>query len=164
MARLHEFQGKALLAQHKIPTPRGRAAATPDEARAIAEEINAPVMVKMQAWVTGRAKLGGVKKAADPEAAALAAAEMLGRRVKNFTVDWVLVEEQVQIEREFYAGIIVDDVSQSPVMIFSSVGGTGIEEIAVEHPDAVASVAYNTLYGDERVLAHWLARFPAVPG
>jgi succinyl-CoA synthetase beta subunit len=126
MARIHEFQGKELLAQHKIPIPRGRAAASPVEAKAIAEEIGGPVMVKMQAWVTGRAGMGGIKKAQDPEEAMAAAADMLGRRVKNFTVDWVLVEEQVQIEREFYAGIIVDDVSQSPVMIFSSVGGTSL--------------------------------------
>ena len=164
MARLHEYQGKALLAQHKIPTPRGRAVATPDEARTIAEEINAPVMVKMQAWVTGRAKLGGVKKAADPEAAAKAAGEMLGRRVKNFTVDWVLVEEQVQIEREFYAGIIVDDISQSPVMIFSSVGGTGIEEIAVEHPDAVAQTTIDVVRGLQDYQARDLARRAGIKG
>ena len=131
MARLHEFQGKGLLAQHSIPVPHGRAAATPDEARSIAEEIGAPVIVKMQAWVTGRAGMGGIIKAADPDEAEAAASEMLGRRVRNFTVDWVLVEEQLQIQREFYAGIIVDDVSQSPMMIFSSVGGTGIEDIAV---------------------------------
>lgn len=164
MARLHEFQGKALLAQHKIPTPRGRAAATPAEARAIAEEIGAPVMVKMQAWVTGRAGMGGIKKAANPEEAAAAASQMLGRRVKNFTVDWVLVEEQVQIEREFYAGVIVDDVSQSPVMIFSSVGGTGIEEIAVEFPDKVARATIDIVRGLQDYQARDLARRAGIQG
>ena len=158
MARLHEFQGKSLLAQHKIPVPRGRQAATPEEARVIAAEIGAPVMVKMQAWVTGRAGMGGIKKAADPEEAAAAAAGMLGRRVKNFTVDWVLVEEQVSIAREFYAGIIVDDVSQSPVMIFSSVGGTGIEEIAVQFPDKVAKTTIDVVRGLQDYQARDLAR------
>jgi succinyl-CoA synthetase beta subunit len=164
MARLHEYQGKELLAQHKIPTPRGRAAATPDEARAIAEEIGGPVMVKMQAWVTGRAGMGGIQKANDPEEAAAAAREMLGRRVKNFTVDRVLVEEQVQIEREYYAGIIVDDVSQSPVMIFSSVGGTGIEEIAVEHPDKVAKTTIDIVRGLQDYQARDLARRAGIKG
>jgi succinyl-CoA synthetase beta subunit len=164
MARLHEFQGKELLARHKIPVPRGRAAATPDQARAIAEEIGAPVIVKMQAWVTGRAAMGGIKKAADPDEAAAAASEMLGRRVRNFTVDWVLVEEQLQIEREFYAGIIVDDVSQSPVMIFSSVGGTGIEEIAVEHPDKVARITIDVVRGLQDYQARDLARRAGIEG
>jgi len=164
MARLHEFQGKGLLAQHKIPVPRGRAAATPDEARAIAQEIGAPVIVKMQAWVTGRAGMGGIKKVASPDEAAAAAGELLGRRVRNFTVDWVLVEEQLQIEREFYAGIIVDDVSQSPVMIFSSVGGTGIEEIAVQHPDKVATIAIDVVRGLQDYQARDLARRAGVEG
>ncbi len=56
MARLHEYQGKALLAHKGIPIPQGRAAGTPDEARQIAAEIGGPVVVKMQAWVTGSVK------------------------------------------------------------------------------------------------------------
>ncbi|MBN1317329.1 MAG: acetate--CoA ligase family protein [Anaerolineales bacterium] len=164
MARLHEFQGKALLAKHNIPVPCGRQAATPEEARAIAGEIGKPVMVKMQAWVTGRAGMGGIKKASTPDEAADAAAGMLGRRVKNFNVDWVLVEEQIQIEREFYAGIIVDDVSQSPIMIFSSVGGTGIEEIAVEHPDKVAKETIDVVRGLQDYQARDLARRAGVEG
>ncbi len=162
MARLHEYQGKVLLAQHKIPVPRGRAAATPDEARAIAQEIAAPVIVKMQAWVTGRAGIGGIRKAADPEQAAVAAAEMLGRRVRNFTVDYVLVEEQLSIVQEFYAGVIVDDVGQSPVMIFSSVGGTGIEDIAVQHPDKVARTEIDIVRGLQDYQARDLARLAGI--
>lgn len=164
MARLHEYQGKALLAQHKIAVPRGREAATPEEARSIAAEIGAPVMVKMQAWVTGRACLGGIKKAATPDQAAEAAEGMLGRRVKNFSVDWVLVEEQIKIEREFYAGVIVDDASQSPVMIFSSVGGTGIEQIAVEHPDKVARATVDVVRGLQDYQARDLARRAGIKG
>jgi succinyl-CoA synthetase beta subunit len=164
MARLHEFQGKALLARHKIPVPRGRQAATATEAGAIAEEIGAPVMVKMQAWVTGRAGMGGIQKATTPDEAAQAAAGMLGRRVKNFNVDWVLVEEQVAIAREFYAGIIIDDVSQAPVMIFSSVGGTGIEEIAVTHPDKVAKTTIDVVRGLQDYQARDLARQAGIEG
>jgi len=140
MARLHEFQGKALLQQAGIVTPRGRVASSPDEARAIAEELGRPVMVKAQAWVTGRASMGGIKKAATPQEAAEAAAAMLGMKIKGFTVEQVLVEEQIEIAREFYASVIVDDRAQSPLVLFSSVGGTGIEEIAAAHPDKVATL------------------------
>jgi succinyl-CoA synthetase beta subunit len=138
MARLHEYQGKELLKQFKIPVPKGGVARTPEEARHIAEEIGGEVMVKAQAWVTGRAGMGGIKKASNPAQAEEAAQHMLGLKVKNFTVEQVLVEQRVEIAREFYAGVIIDDAAQQPVILFSSIGGTGIEEIAAAHPDKVA--------------------------
>jgi len=138
MARLHEYQGKALLREHQIPVPRGGVATTPEEAARIAAEIGGEVMVKAQAWITGRASLGGIRRAATPEEAAAAARAMLGMTVKGFTVEQVLVEERLDVAREFYAGIIVDDREQAPLVLFASVGGTGIEEIAAEHPDKVA--------------------------
>ncbi|MDH7487200.1 MAG: acetate--CoA ligase family protein [Anaerolineae bacterium] len=138
MARLHEYQGKALLREHQIPVPRGGMATTPEEAARIAAEIGGEVMVKAQAWITGRASLGGIRRAATPEEAAAAAQAMLGMAVKGFTVEQVLVEERLAVAREFYAGIIVDDREQAPLVLFASVGGTGIEEIAAQHPDKVA--------------------------
>lgn len=138
MARLHEYQGKQQLLQGGIMIPRGAAASTAEAAHAIAAEIGRPVMVKAQVWVTGRAGIGAIRKAATAEEATLAAEALLGQRIKNLAVTEVLVEEQVQIVREFYAGVIVDDRAQAPLVIFSSVGGTGIEEIAVTHPDKVS--------------------------
>jgi succinyl-CoA synthetase beta subunit len=138
MARLHEYQGKELLKQFRIPVPRGGMARTPEQARHIAEELGGEVMVKAQAWVTGRAGLGGIKKASNPAQAEEAARHMLGMKVSNFSVEEVLVEQRVEIAREFYAGVIIDDAAQRPLIIFSSVGGTGIEEIALAHPDRVA--------------------------
>ena len=58
--------------------------------------------------------------------------------MKGFKVEQVLVEERLDIEREFYAGVIINDSEKCPVVIFSSKGGTGIEEIAREYPDKVA--------------------------
>ncbi|MFC2046210.1 ATP-grasp domain-containing protein [Chloroflexota bacterium] len=138
MARLHEYQGKELLKKFKIAVPKGDVARSPTEAHQIAEDIGGEVMVKAQAWVTGRAELGGIKKASNPAQAEEAARHMLGMKVKNFTVEEVLVEERVEIAREFYAGVIIDDAAQQPLIMFSSVGGTGIEEIALAHPDRVA--------------------------
>jgi succinyl-CoA synthetase beta subunit len=158
LARLHEYQGKALLRQFKIALPQGRVAQTPDEARVIAEEIGKPVMVKAQAWVTGRASVGGIKKAATPDEAAAAAEAMLGMQIKGFTVEQVLIEEQLDIAREFYAGIIVDDREQAPLLMFSSVGGTGIEEIAAAHPDKVAHIHVDVESGLQDYQARNLVR------
>ena len=55
MARLHEYQGKAILAANGFKIPRGSAATTADEAVAVAKQLDSEVVVKIQAWTTGRA-------------------------------------------------------------------------------------------------------------
>ena len=164
MARLHEYQGKALLKQFKVAIPQGRVASTPDEARIIAGEIGKPVMVKAQAWITGRASVGGIRKAATPDEAVAAAQAILGLKVKGFTVEHVLVEEQIAIDREFYAGVIVDDRTQAPLVMFASVGGTGIEDIAKEHPDKVASTHVDIEFGLQDYQARDLVRKTGIGG
>jgi len=164
MARLHEYQGKELFKAHKVPVPRGGVASTPEEARRVAEELGGEVMVKAQAWITGRASMGGIKRASTPEEAQTVASEMLGMAVKGFTVEQVLVEERLDIEREFYAGVIIDDRARSPVVIFSSMGGTGIEDIAREHPDSVARLEIDIAEGLRDYQARDLVRRAGLSG
>jgi succinyl-CoA synthetase beta subunit len=137
MARLHEYQGKALLKQFKIPIPLGGPAKTVHEVKTIASEIEGPVVIKAQIWSTGRAALGGIKFADSPIMAAEVSGKLFESGLPGFNVDTVLVEEKLEIDREFFVSLIVDDRSKAPVLVFSSVGGTGIEEIAQQHPDAV---------------------------
>jgi succinyl-CoA synthetase beta subunit len=137
MARLHEYQGKALLKDAGIRIPKGGAAQTLEDVKELAEEIASPVVVKAQAWITGRAGLGAIQFADDPNEAVEAASAILGMQIKGFEVDTVMVEEKLTIDREFYAGVIVDDQAKAPVLIFSSVGGSGIEEIAQAHPESI---------------------------
>lgn len=147
MARLHEYQGKALLKQAGIAVPRGGAVDSVDAARALAADIGGPVVVKAQAWVTGRAGLDLVCFADTPDDAASAAGDLLGRAVGSFRVEQVLVEERLALAQEFYIGVIVDDSARAPVVIFSSMGGSGVEEIARTHPDRVARHAVDVVTG-----------------
>src|ERR1043165_1934869 len=135
MARLHEYQGKAILAANGFKIPRGRAAATADEAIAIAKELtadkkNAEVVIKIQAWTTGRAGIGGVAFAKKPVDVRGHAARMLEMKVGQFPVETVLVEEKLEIAREFFLSFAIDDAARAPVIIFAGGGGTGIEERA----------------------------------
>jgi succinyl-CoA synthetase beta subunit len=164
MARLHEYQGKELLKSHKVLVPKGRVVSTPEEARQVAEELGGEVMVKAQAWVTGRAGMGGIRRASTPEEAEAVSREMLGLAVKGFTVEQVLVEERLDIEREFYAGVIINDRARAPVAIFSSVGGTGIEQIARDHPDKVAQLEIDIVEGLQDYQARDLVRRTGVHG
>jgi len=134
MARLHEYQGKAILAANGFKIPRGRAAATADEAIAAAKELagkkNCEVVVKIQAWTTGRAGIGGVAFAKDPDDVRAHAARMLAMKVGQFPVEAVLVEEKIDIEREFFLSFAIDDAARAPMIIFATGGGSGIEERA----------------------------------
>lgn len=130
MARLHEHQGKALLAERGLATPRGRVARTPDEAQAIARELGGPAVVKIQAWTTGRKAIGGVELVDSPAAARDAAGRMLGMKVGNFPVEMVLVEERVPITRELFVSLTISDAARGPVLLVSFEGGSGIEDRA----------------------------------
>ncbi len=164
MARLHEYQGKELLKQFKVKTPRGSIACTADEAFKVTAELATPVVVKAQVWTTKRADFGGIQFAKTAEEAKTKAEKLLGLQVQDFTIDTVLVEEQIKIEREFYAGIVIDDSSKCPVLIFSSMGGSGIEEIAEAHPDKVAKVNIDIVEGLRDYQARNLIRATGISG
>src|SRR5205814_1952718 len=127
----HEYQGKAILAANGFKIPRGRAASTADEAVAIAKEIaagkKAEVVIKIQAWTTGRAGIGGVAFAKRPADVRGHAARMLSMKVGQFPVEAVLVEEKIAIEREFFLSFAIDDAARAPMIIFATGGGSGIE-------------------------------------
>jgi len=164
MARLHEHQGKQILREFKVATPRGMVASTGEEAAQAAEKIAAPVVVKGQVFVTGRAKLGAIQFADSPEEVRQKADQVLNLKLNNFAIEQVLVEEQIQIEQEFYAGIIIDDAAKCPVVIFSSTGGTGIEEIAAAHPDKVAKLRIDIRVGLRDYEARNLVRRTGIHG
>ena len=130
MARLHEYQGKAILAANGFKIPRGRAASTADEAVAVAKELAGEVVIKIQAWTTGRAGIGGVAFAKKSDDVRAHAARMLAMKVGQFPVEAVLVEEKIDIDREFFLSFAIDDAARAPVIIFSAGGGSGIEERA----------------------------------
>src|SRR5439155_16957329 len=107
MARLHEYQGKAILAANGFKIPRGSAASTADEAIAVAKELaadkkTAEVVIKIQTWTTGRAGIGGVAFAKKPADVRGHAARMLAMKVGQFPVETGLVAEKIAIEREFF--------------------------------------------------------------
>ena len=134
MARLFEYQGKELLKKAKVPIPPGEVATTPQEARKIAEKIGKPVAIKSQIWAGGRGKAGGIQFAQTPDEAEKVAGKLLGSEIRNLTVEKVLVEEKLDIDREFYAGVIIDASREvrAPVVMFSTEGGVDIEEVPSE--------------------------------
>ncbi|MFC1669622.1 ATP-grasp domain-containing protein [Spirochaetota bacterium] len=155
MARLYEYQGKDILKKAGVSVPKGICVSTAEEAKKAAKEIGKPVALKAQVWATGRFKAGGILFADTPEEAEKGTEELLNKTVKGLAVEKVLVEEKFEVDREFYTGVIVADSHKirGPVVIASSMGGTGIEEIAAKYPDKVAMLNVDYLEGVDQKAA-----------
>ena len=143
--KVHEYQAKLILREFGVPVPRGEVAATPAEARAIAERLGGRVVVKAQVHAGGRGKAGGVKLADDPAGAEAAARQILGMRLKTpqtppegITVLTVLVEEASEIVQELYLAVTLDRGRGAHVVMASQAGGMDIEEVAASHPERIA--------------------------
>jgi succinyl-CoA synthetase beta subunit len=149
MSKIHEYQAKRLLRECGIAIPKGDVAVVPEEARRIAESLGKPVAIKAQVIVTGRFEAGGIKFANKADEAEKVAQELLGTVIKGLKVEKVLVEEKLPIKDEFYASVIVNDSwkVKGPVLMFSTKGGTGIEEIAAQFPEKVISMNVDVLKG-----------------
>ncbi|RLS63498.1 MAG: hypothetical protein DWH97_09810 [Planctomycetota bacterium] len=132
MARIHEHQGKQLLAAVGIKVPRGGVAHSAEQASAVATSLGGEVVVKIQAWTTGRKAMGGVAFANSPADVARETERMLVMRVGNFPVESVLVEEKLKFVRELFVSLSIDDRARAPVILLASAGGSGIEERAHE--------------------------------
>jgi succinyl-CoA synthetase beta subunit len=142
--KIHEYQAKKILAQHGVATPEGRTTDTPAEAFDIARRLSGKVVLKAQIHAGGRGKGGGIKIANNPAEAEELAAQMLGsmlvtpqtgpegRRVRR-----ILIEQALDIRKEFYIGIVIDRSQQKPVFMASREGGVEIEEVARRSPELI---------------------------
>ena len=155
--KLHEYQSKRVFAQYGVPIPNGEVATTPAEARAIAEQIGKPVVIKSQVLVGGRGKAGGIKLAGTPEEAEKVAAKILGMDIKGLTVQKVLVDEAADIRSEIYLGAVLDRGARKVAIMASSEGGVEIEEVAAETPEKIITVHVHPLLGMQGYQARQLA-------
>jgi succinyl-CoA synthetase beta subunit len=144
---LHEYQAKRIFAQYGVPIPRGDVAATPEEARVIAKELGGRVVVKSQVLTGGRGKAGGVKLAEDADQAEIAAGQILGMKIKNFTVRKVLIDRAADIQDEIYLAMLIDRTRRLPMMMASAAGGMDIEQVAAETPEKIIRVHIDPMIG-----------------
>ncbi len=144
--RFYEYESKLLFARHRIPLPRGsKVAKTAGEARAIAQEIGGPCVLKSQVLTGGRMKAGGVLFADKPAEAESAAETILALEIGGHQPRGVLVEGRQPVAQEYYLGITWDGIAKKPVMILSDMGGIDIEEVAETHPDRIAQRHFSNL-------------------
>jgi succinyl-CoA synthetase beta subunit len=151
---LLEYQGKELFKRFGIPVSDGRLATTPAQARAAAEEIGGPVVVKAQVLTGGRGKAGGVKLADDPEDAEQKAKEIIGLDINGHVVEKLWIESASDIAKEYYLSVTFDRGAKKPLFMFTTQGGVEIEQVADENPDALVRLHVDALEGYQP----WVAR------
>ncbi len=135
--KIHEYQAREILSGYGVPIPHFEVVDDSSDARRVAEGIGSMVVVKAQVHVGGRGKAGGVKLAQTPGEAEAHASAILGMDIKGLKVEKVMVADAVDIDREYYVGIVVDRASKRPVYMVSVAGGVDIEEVAATTPERI---------------------------
>src|SRR5919201_6476534 len=148
--RFFEYESREIVKRAGIPVTKFGFAKTPEEARAIAEDIDGPVVIKSQVLTGGRMKAGGVQFADTPDEAADQAERILKLEIGGHMPRGVIVDPRAEVKQEYYAGVVWDGLRKKPVMLFSDMGGIDIEEVAEKHPDHVGRGHFSTLlpFGD----------------
>ncbi|MFI4954006.1 MAG: ADP-forming succinate--CoA ligase subunit beta [Burkholderiales bacterium] len=169
--KIHEYQGKEILRQFGIPTPRGIPAFSVDEAVKAAEALGGAVwVVKAQIHAGGRGKGGGVKVAKSIAEVRELAGRILGMQLVTHQtgllgqkVRRLLIEEGADITKELYIGMVVDRTTQRVVLMASSEGGMDIEEVAAKTPDRIHKVFIDPGKGLTEAEADGIARQIGIP-
>ena len=130
--RLLEHEAKSILAKYGLNIPEGKLVSRGDEIT-----LTTPVVLKAQVPIGGRGKAGGVLPAQNAGEAAEKVKKLLDAGIRGYKATRILMEEQVEIEREFFMAITYDTVAKQPVAIFSTEGGVDIEELSVREPEKV---------------------------
>ncbi len=142
--KVHEYQARQLLQDAGVPVPRSEVVEMVEAAVAAHQKIGGTVAVKAQVFAGGRGKAGFVKLCQTPEETATAAQFMLSNRMvskqtgpEGIAVKKLLVAEAVDIQAEYYVGVVLDRAQRTPVMMVSREGGVEIEEVAARNPEAI---------------------------
>ncbi len=131
--RLYEYEAKPILEKHGVPIPRSTLVRDSSQLK----KAIFPAVLKGQVLVGRRGKAGLIQPANSLEEAIVKVDSMFGKTVDTHIVKTVLVEEKVEVEREYYVAATIDRIRHKPLLITSNQGGMEIEEIAKAHPETI---------------------------
>jgi succinyl-CoA synthetase beta subunit len=153
--KIHEYQAKELLKEHGVAVPAGVSATKTENAVKAAEEMKENgatlFVVKAQIHAGGRGKgktkdsgVSGVILCDTIEEVRNAADSLLGDTLvtkqtgeEGQKVQRIYVTDGVDIEQEFYVGILLDRSRSKNVIMVSTEGGVEIEKVAEETPEKI---------------------------
>lgn len=152
--KLHEYQGRKLLKKYGVPIAKGLLVSRVSDIARHANKVGFPLMVKAQIKAGGRGKSGGIREAGNLDEAIAIAKTLLGRKLvtpqtpkEGETVQKLMLQKKVDIDRELYLAITIDRTNAVPVLVASKTGGVDIEETAQKNPERIVKSPINTLLG-----------------
>ena len=157
--RLLEYESKEIIAKKGIPTPAGIVISSPGPI-----SLPTPVVIKAQIPVGGRQKAGGIVEVLDQKEVESKLEKMLLSSIRDYRVNKVLVEENLDIAQEFYLGITYDTVAKEPIAIFSAEGGVDIEQLAEEKPEMVQKRHFSVRTGLPEYMAREMISLTGITG
>ncbi|MEM3770064.1 MAG: ADP-forming succinate--CoA ligase subunit beta [Candidatus Bathyarchaeia archaeon] len=137
--KLFEYEAKEIFRNFGIPTPKAVVVKSPAYVVSAVEKVGLPLVIKAQVLMGGRGKAGGIRFAKSLDEAVKEAETLLNNKLKGHTVKSVLLEEKLNIKKEYYVGVTINQPTGKLVIMFSTEGGMDIEEIAKEKPEALIS-------------------------
>ncbi len=163
--KIHEYQGKELLAKYGVAVPKGMVVDTKTKATEAYVRLGSAVaVVKAQIHAGGRGKGGGVKLVKNASEAGKVAGKILGMTLKTHQtgpkgrlVRKVLVEEGMDIVKELYLSILIDRQTSRVMIMASEAGGMEIEEVSEKTPEKIFNEVVDPLIGVQPYLARKIA-------
>ena len=159
---IHEYQAKELLEKYGVAVPKGIAAMSVDEAVKAAKTMDSALyVVKAQIHAGGRGAGyfkdnpqgpnkggGGVRLCKTIDEVKTAAEAMIGKILvtkqtgaEGKEVQRLYVTDGVDIDKEYYASVLLDRATSRVTFMVSTEGGMDIEEVAENTPEKIIKVA-----------------------
>ncbi len=135
--KIHEYQARDLFVQYEIPVAQGGVSVNAQEALNIAKQYGFPVVVKAQVLVGGRGKAGGVKVVGNENELTTEFNRIKNLNIKGYSVDRLMVAKAINIKKEYYVAVTIDNIKGDVVVIASAEGGVEIEEVAKTNPEKI---------------------------
>lgn len=153
--KIHEYQAKEILKQYGVAVPAGIPATSVDEAVEAAQKMKndgaSLFVVKAQIHAGGRGKgrtkknnakgvilcktIDEVREAAESLLGDVLVTVQTGEEGQK--VQRIYVTDGVDIEKEFYLGMLLDRARNKNVIMVSTEGGVEIEKVAAETPEKI---------------------------
>jgi len=140
--RLLEHEAKTLLKGYGIPVPSGRVVHSAEEIT-----IERPSVLKAQIPAGGRKKAGGIVFAQTQKEAMQEGARIFGTNLRGYAVNGVLIEDRIEIQKEYFLAVTYDTTAKTGVVVFSAEGGIEIEELAKTQPEKIVTERINLRKG-----------------
>jgi succinyl-CoA synthetase beta subunit len=135
---LLEHEGKAVLREYGIPTPKGAVVLSGREAPELSRGLVPPLIAKVQVPAGARGKAGGIRSILSDDDLETNVRALLETAIRGHTPVSVLVEEKVAIARERYLGIMLHGAETR--LLIGRQGGVDVEGLVDQDRSSIAVV------------------------